>query len=157
MLNQQQQQPQPKKKFGLPAGLGKAAKLLIAAATILVIATAVALIFSGGDSSSSQVLDLMAQNQEIARVSQLQERQARRPRAHGRSGFAWLGLALDDHLLLGSVQGQRRLRTVVRRGRHRSWASVWHARGSMDGQDHRPSRGSQTAAGRPADSRGDPR
>ncbi|MBI2285317.1 hypothetical protein HYU82_00640 [Candidatus Saccharibacteria bacterium] len=67
------QKPQQKKKFGLPTGLGKPAKLLIATVVALVIAITAALIFSGGDNSSKQVFDLMAQNQEIVRVSQLQD------------------------------------------------------------------------------------
>ncbi|HLG90546.1 MAG TPA: hypothetical protein VI336_00035 [Candidatus Saccharimonadales bacterium] len=67
------QKPQQKKSFGLPSGLGKPAKLLIAAAVALVIAIAAALIFGGGDSNSKQVFDLMAQNQEIVRVSRLQD------------------------------------------------------------------------------------
>lgn len=67
------QEPKPKKSFGLPSGLGAPAKLLIGAVVVLIIAIAAAMIFSGGESSSRQVLDLMAQNQEITRVSQLQD------------------------------------------------------------------------------------
>ena len=72
MLNQQQPQAQAG-QGGRFSNLGKPAKLLAAAFVGLVIAIVVAMIFGGGDSGSKQVLDLMAQNQEIVRVSQAQD------------------------------------------------------------------------------------
>lgn len=71
------QESKPKKSFGLPSGLGNPAKLLVAAVAVLVIAIVAALFFSGGESNSQQVLNLMAQNQEIVRVSQLQDQKFR--------------------------------------------------------------------------------
>ena len=66
-----QQRPSPGGKF---SGLNRPAKLLIGAVVGLVVAIVAAIIFSGGGSSNSQqLLDLMAQDQEIIRVSQSQQ------------------------------------------------------------------------------------
>jgi len=67
------QKPRAEKGPGRLSNLGKPAKLLIAAVVVLILTIVVALIFGGGNDSSKQVLDLMAQNQEIVRVSQLQD------------------------------------------------------------------------------------
>ncbi|HEY5550222.1 MAG TPA: hypothetical protein VIK37_03450 [Candidatus Saccharimonadales bacterium] len=72
MLNQQQP-PAPTSPTARFAKFGKPAKLLILALIALIIVIVVALIFSGGDKNSNQVLNLMTQNQEIVRVSQLQD------------------------------------------------------------------------------------
>ncbi|MEX1059197.1 MAG: hypothetical protein WEC17_02085 [Candidatus Saccharimonadales bacterium] len=72
MLNQQQPQA-PSSPGARFAKFGKPAKLLIAALVVLIIVIVAALIFGGGANDSKQVLDLMAQNQEITRVSQLQD------------------------------------------------------------------------------------
>ena len=73
MMNQQQPPPSSG-----PAGkisrFGKPAKILVGLALVFVVVIVAALIFSsGGSGSSQQVLDLMAQNQEIARVSAAQD------------------------------------------------------------------------------------
>lgn len=70
MLKQQSEQ---KKRFGWLSKLNTPAKLLIAAATGLIIAIITAAILGGGQNSGDQVIGLMAQNQEIVRVSQAQE------------------------------------------------------------------------------------
>ncbi|HLG91147.1 MAG TPA: hypothetical protein VI336_03270 [Candidatus Saccharimonadales bacterium] len=72
MLSQQQPQTQTS-SAGRFSNLGKPAKILAATVGVLIIVIAGALILGGGDSSSKQVLDLMAQSQEIARVSQQQD------------------------------------------------------------------------------------
>lgn len=72
MLNEQ---PKPKKSFGLPSGMGKPAKFAILGVGVLIIIFAMASIFGGGDSVSKQVVDLIAQDQEIIRVTKLQQRQ----------------------------------------------------------------------------------
>ena len=68
-----QQQPQAEKSSGRFSNFAKPAKLLIAAVAIFIVVVVVALVLGGGDSNSKQVVDLMAQSQEIVRVSQLQD------------------------------------------------------------------------------------
>lgn len=79
------QEPQQKKRFGLPGGLGNPAKLLIAAVGALIIALIAAMVLGGGENNSEQVLGLMAQNQEIVRVSQLQDQKFRDETTRGLS------------------------------------------------------------------------
>jgi hypothetical protein len=69
MLKQQSQN----QSSGKLSNLGKPAKILVAAVLALAIAIGAALLLGGSDSNSQQVLDLMAQNQEIVRVSEAQE------------------------------------------------------------------------------------
>ncbi|HEX5395043.1 MAG TPA: hypothetical protein VFW52_01700 [Candidatus Saccharimonadales bacterium] len=74
MLDQQQPAHNPPGPAGKFTGFGKPFKILAALAVVFVVVIVAALIFSGGGSGSSQqVLDLMAQNQEIIRVSQAQD------------------------------------------------------------------------------------
>lgn len=71
------EQPAPKRQRF--AGLGKPAKILIGSLAVLIIVTAAALLLGRGNTSSQQIVDLMAQNQEIIRVSQLQDEQFKDP------------------------------------------------------------------------------
>ncbi len=66
--------PKPKRSFGLPANTGKPVKLLIAAVIILVLVFVFASFFRPKDNTSKLVLDLMAQTQEINRVSQVEDK-----------------------------------------------------------------------------------
>ena len=68
-----QQQPQTGKSSGRFSSLAKPAKLLFAAVAILVVVVVAALVLGSGSDSSKQVVDLMAQSQEIVRVSEAQD------------------------------------------------------------------------------------
>lgn len=65
--------PKPKRSLGLPSGI--AGKILVIGVAIVVIILAASLIFGGKKSNTTQVLDLMAQQQEMIRVSKLEDRQ----------------------------------------------------------------------------------
>lgn len=70
MLKQKNEQ---KKRLGWLSKLNTPAKLLLAAAAGLIVAILAAAVLGGGENNGDQVVDLMAQNQEIVRVSKLQE------------------------------------------------------------------------------------
>jgi hypothetical protein len=73
MMNQQQPPPSSG-PAGKISSFGKPAKILVGLGALFAIVIVAALIFSSGSSGSSQqVLDLMAQNQEIVRVSAAQD------------------------------------------------------------------------------------
>lgn len=72
MLNQQQPEAQ-KGPVGKFSSLGKPAKILATAVVALILVVVAAMVFSSGESNSQQVINLIAQNQEIIRVSQLQD------------------------------------------------------------------------------------
>lgn len=113
------QQPQQKKSFGLPSGLGKPAKFLIGAVGALIIAIVAALIFGGGDGNSKQVLDLMAQNQEIVRVSQAQDQKFSDENTKGLSATAQAVMSsqkfqLGDYLTKANIKyGEQQLATKM--------------------------------------------
>jgi hypothetical protein len=74
MMDQQPPAQTPPGPAGKISGFGKPAKILAGLGLVFVVVIVAALIFSsGGSGSSQQVLDLMAQNQEIARVSKAQD------------------------------------------------------------------------------------
>ena len=68
------QQPKPQKsKFSLPSN--KPVKILLIAGAVLVVAILMASIFGGGGNDSKKVIDLIAQSQEVIRISQLEDQQ----------------------------------------------------------------------------------
>ncbi len=71
MLKQQQ----PQNHSGRLSSLGTPAKIFIAALLVLIVVIVSAMLLNRGGGNSQQVVDLMAQSQEIVRVSQLQEQQ----------------------------------------------------------------------------------
>ena len=74
MMDQQQPPPASPGAAGKFNGFGKLAKIAAVLLLVFVVVIIAALVFSGGgDNSSKQVLDLMAQNQEVARVSFAQD------------------------------------------------------------------------------------
>ncbi len=68
-------QSKPKKFFGLGGGMGAPAKILLGATGVLIIILAAAVFLGGGKTNSQQLLDLMAQSQEILRVTELEKQQ----------------------------------------------------------------------------------
>ncbi len=66
---------EPKQKPSRLSSLGKPAKLLLGVGVAFVIVIIVAVVLSGGSGGSKQVVGLMAQSQEILRVTKAQEQQ----------------------------------------------------------------------------------
>lgn len=91
MLKQQPAQPNqsPAGKF---SRLNRPAKLLVAALIGLIIAIVAAVILGGGSNNSQQVLGLMAQGEEIIRVSQAQDQKLRDENTKGLSATTQVAL-----------------------------------------------------------------
>jgi hypothetical protein len=108
MLKQQPAQPN-QSPTGKLSRLSRPAKLLILAVVGLLISIVAAVILGGGNSNSQQVLGLMAQNQEIVRVSQLQDEKLRDPSTKGLSATTQAALKsqnaqLGDYLSKAGVK-----------------------------------------------------
>src|SRR5574337_1080942 len=89
------QKPQPAGQgpAGKLANLGLPAKIIAALIVIFIIVIVVAMVFSSGGGPTKQVVDLMAQSQEISRVSQLEDQNFQDPNTKGLSATTQAAMA----------------------------------------------------------------
>lgn len=86
-------QPKQQKTTGGPSSWGKPAKIFAAAGILFVLVIIIAVIFGGKSGGGNQVVDLMAQNQEIIRVSLAQDPQLKDTNVKGLSATTQTVLA----------------------------------------------------------------